>query len=100
MLADGFQRLADASAAAADAAAKKAAEPPVPPPAPEKPADAASAPAALRPAPRTQHPAPIHPCLRLANSAQRASLARDDPSGHAEWSHAGQSLPSRRRDWS
>jgi tetratricopeptide (TPR) repeat protein len=43
VLADGFQRLADASAAAADAVAKKAAEPPAPPPAPEKPAEAANA---------------------------------------------------------
>src|SRR4029079_13540801 len=43
VLANGFEKLADASAAAADAAAKKAAEPAVPLPAPEKPADAANA---------------------------------------------------------
>jgi tetratricopeptide (TPR) repeat protein len=57
VLADGFQRLADASAAAADAAAKKAAEPPVPPPAPEKLADAANATGGARGAPN----APVAP---------------------------------------
>jgi len=58
MLADGFVKLADASAAAAEAAAKKAAEPPVAHPAPsEKPADAANATAGGPNAPR----APVSP---------------------------------------
>ena len=71
VLADGFQKLADASAAAAEAAAKKAAEPPVPPPAPENAADAATATADTPGAPST----PVAPNAPNAPNAPVAPVA-------------------------
>jgi protein TonB len=73
VLANGFEKLAQASAEAAEAAAKKAAEPPVAHPAPpEKPADAANATAASSNVPNA-------PNVPNASSASPSAATADKP---------------------